>query len=271
MPRTGRLLVLLGLLVVGLGISIYLPLPSPVLILRLPSGLAAIELLLTPARQVSLVVVWLACAVVDSTMRGHERLAGAGLARTAPFWILPGLTILLAFALCEGVAGPLLKVSGMAAAALVVGLLVTAQLHTLDLRDPWFGLARLGLNAFAYTAAFATYLLAQTLPSRGLVATPFVAISSTLMATPLLASPGSTPRRTWGTAALVGLMIAEVAWALSSGVVSPLVAGFVLLLVFYGLTGVLQQQLWGPLERRVVVEFFVVAALALALLLKLAG
>lgn len=261
---------LLGLLVVGLGLSDYLPLPSPVLALRPPGGLSGLELSLTPARQVSLVVALLACAVVDGTMRDHSRPASAGLAQTAPFWVLPGLTILVAFALFEGLAGPLLKVLGMAGAALSVILIVTAQLHTLDLRDPWFGLARLGLNTVAYAVAFVIYLLAQTLPSRGAAATPLVAASSALVAAQLLASPRSSARRTWGTAALVGLMMAEVAWALSPGVVTPLVAGFVLLLVFYGLTGVLQQHLWGRLERRVVVEFFVVAALAFALLLKLA-
>lgn len=271
MPRTGRLLTLLGLVVVGLGICDYLPLPSPVIGLRAPGVLSPLNLTLTPARQVSLVVALFACAVVDGAMGDDDRLAGAGLARTAPFWVLPALSILLAFDLYEGLGGPLHRVLGVAGAALVVGLIVTAQLHTLDVRDKWFGLARLGLNAVAYALAFATYLQALNLPARSIAAIPLVGLWSALFAAELLASARASTRRTWGGAALVGLMMAEVCWALSPGVLSPLLASFVLLLVFYGLTGILQQHLWGRLEPRVVVEFLVVAASALVLLLRLAG
>lgn len=270
LPRTGRLVILLGLVVVGLGISGYVPLPAPVLAFRPPGALSMLSIILTPARQVSLVVTLLACAVVDGIMQDHKRLAGSGLTGTMPFWVLPALLILAAFSLFEGLVGPLQRVLGLAAAALGVGLVVIAQLHTLDARDPWFGLARLGLNAVAYGLALTTYILVHILPSRGMVAVPLIAAISTLLALELFAGPRPRNRRRWGSAALVGLMMAEGAWVLGPGVVPPLVAGFLLLVVFYALTGILQQHFWGRLRRHVVIEFLAVAAVALAVLLSLA-
>lgn len=270
LPRKERLALLLGLLVVGLGVSSHVPLPSPVLAFRPPGAVSILSITLSPVRQVSLVVALLVCALVDGIMGDDGHLTGAGLARVVPFWILPALLTLAAFTLCEGLSAPLLQALGVAGSALALGLVVVAQLHTLDPEDPWFWPARLGLNAVAYGLALGAFFLAQALPSRSLLATPLVAAAGTLLALHLLQSGWSSPRRTWGSAALVGLLMAEVAWALSPGVASPLVASFLLLVVFYGLTGVLQQHYWGRLERRVAVEFVAVAALALAFLLKLA-
>lgn len=271
LPRTGRLLFLLALVVVGLGTSTYLPLPSPVITFRLPGTPAIVGLTLTPTRQVGLVLAWLACALVDNIMRGDRRLAGAGLARTFPYWVLPALLILGAFGLglYENLVGLRQQVLGLAVAALALGLVIVAQLCSLDSADRWFWPARLGLNAVASGLAFGLYFYVQRLPWRSLVAIPFVALVSALLALQLVAGVRSSTARTWGTAALVGLMMGELAWALSPGVLPPLAAALLLLLAFYVLTGLLQQHLWGRLNRQVVGEFLAVGALGFILILRL--
>jgi hypothetical protein len=202
LPRIERLAILLGLVAVGLGIAGYVPLRSPVLAFRPPGTLSIVTVTLAPARQVGLVVVLLGCAAVDGIMRGHRRLAGAGL---------------------------------------------------------------------AYGLAFAACLVLRTLPFHGLLGIALVALLSSALALELLASPRASTARTWGRAALVGLMMGEVAWALSPGVIAPHLASFILLLVFYGLTGILQQHIWGRLRPQVVIEFLVVGGAALALVVWLAG
>lgn len=268
MPRLERLAILLGLVVLGLSLSASLPLPSPVLALRPPGALSPIGVTLTPARQVSLVVALLACLMVDGVMRTDKRLAGAGFARSIPFWVLPTLLILGAFGIYEGLTNAAAQALALATTAALLALLVVAQLHTLDLEGRWFEAARLGLNAVSYALALSTFIVAYRLPARGLLAPAVVALASFALALELLETTRTTDRRIWGSALLVGLIMAEVAWALSTGVLSPLLTGFVLLLVFYGTTGAVQQRFWGRLRAQVVLEFAVVAVVVLALIVR---
>ncbi len=265
MRRLERLGILLGLVVVGLGVSAYVPLPSPVLAFRPPGAFSPISITLTPARQVSLVVALLVCVGIDSILRADPRLVGAGLARTIPFWILPVTSVLAAFAVFEGLTGVWPQVLGLAAAAGLLFVIVVAQLHTLDSAGRWFEASRLGLNAVTYGLALLAFIVAYRLPARELLAPALVALSSVALALELLQTTRASNRRIWGSALLVGLMMAQVAWALSTGVIPPLVSSFLLLLIFYGTTGVIQQHFWERLCARVAVEFAVVAALLLVL------
>ena len=266
MRRLERLGILLGLVVVGLGVSSNVPLPSPVLAFHLPGSLAPISITLTPARQVSLVVLFFACIGIDSILRADPRLVGAGLARTIPFWILPGIFVLVAFGLFEELSGVWPQVLGLAAAAGVLGLLVVAQLHTLDPSGRWFEVSLLGLNAVTYGLALAAFIVAYRLPARELLTPALVTFASVALALHLFETTRASNRRIWGSALLVGLMLGEVAWTLSRGILSPLVSAFLLLLVFYGATGIIQQHFWGRLRPQVAVEFAIVAAAILALI-----
>lgn len=266
--RLERLGILLALVVIGLGLSAYVPLPSPVLSLRLPGAFSPISVTLTPVRQVSLVVALLACVAIDSIMRAQPQLPDTGFARTVPYWVLPVFLILCAFGAFEGLTGALQQVLGLAAVAGLLGLLMLAQLQTLDPGSRWAQLARLGLNAATYGLALATFITAYRLPARALLAPLVVALASLALALQLLETTRASTRRVWVSAALAGLMMAEVAWALNMGTFSPLATGFLLLLAFYGLTGVIQQLFWGRLTRQVAVEFAVVAVLVLAIVLR---
>jgi hypothetical protein len=66
---------------------------------------------------------------------------------------------------------------------------------------------------------------------------------------------------------LIGLVMVEVAWAISFWSVVSLVGGALLWLVFYVMTGVSQAYLEGVLDRRVAIEYAVVSILGLAIIL----
>ncbi|MCB0202132.1 MAG: hypothetical protein KDI03_18850, partial [Anaerolineae bacterium] len=71
-------------------------------------------------------------------------------------------------------------------------------------------------------------------------------------------------------AAVIGLVVAQVAWALLLSALSALSAGLLLLLLFYLLIGVAWQTMLGQLTRRVLLEFSLVGMAGLALVLILA-
>jgi len=258
------------LVVLGLGISPYVSLPSLVLAFRLPDTPAIASFTLTPTYQVGLVVVLLAWVILAGLARADWRLRRAGLGGLASFWALPTCLILGAFALFERLDGPLPRMFGMASAAIALGLTVIAQFRTLNATDPWFEVARLGLNAVAYALALGLFVLIDLLPLRPLVAAPLAMLGSVALTLELWRSAPVNSRRLWIIAALVGLMTAGLVWALSRSALRPLAAGFLLLLAFYGMTWPLQQRLWGRFDRRAAIELLAVVAIALALVLRLA-
>jgi hypothetical protein len=69
--------------------------------------------------------------------------------------------------------------------------------------------------------------------------------------------------KTWSFAIIVGLSLGQITWALNYWRISALTAGLLLLLIFYVLVGLAQQQLVGKLSRRAVWEFGSIAVAAL--------
>jgi hypothetical protein len=62
----------------------------------------------------------------------------------------------------------------------------------------------------------------------------------------------------------------EIFWALSYLMLNSLTAGILLLFIFYLITGLARQGLLESLDRRILVEFAVVALIGLGLLLRYA-
>jgi uncharacterized membrane protein (DUF485 family) len=67
-------------------------------------------------------------------------------------------------------------------------------------------------------------------------------------------------RRTWLYAATIGLSMGEALWAINYWNVSAVLGGLTLLIVFYLLTGFAQQYLLRKLNWRTVLEFAIVTA-----------
>ena len=73
-------------------------------------------------------------------------------------------------------------------------------------------------------------------------------------------------RRVWLYAGVVGLCMGELTLALNYYLLDVRVAGGLMLLAFYVLTGLAQQHLWQRLTRRVVYEYIAITAGGLAVL-----
>ena len=262
--RRRRLAVALAALTaLGMALSGTLPLSTPILELPVPGTLTLLNIELTPARTVGFAVAVIACALLEVLLRSDPRLAGAPIARTAPFWVLPACSVLALFEGYGRLNAPLAQALLLIVGGVLVGLTALGQLRTLDPQEPGFHAARSGLNALTYGLGLALFLAALSLLQRGILAVPLIALGSAGLALETLRSLRGRLWALWGKAALVGLMMGELGWVLTTGALSPCGGAFLLLAVFYLVTGLLQQRQWGQLTRRAAVEYLAVTVVCM--------
>ncbi len=221
---------------------------------------------------------WLAAALLASLsmfgtasiMRLHPLSQGGTLPRTFVSWILPGLATMLAAVLLPRAPGRIYALGGLAVMGILLPLIITAEYRTVDPAASGYKAIRLGLNFVAYLVALVLFvLIRQSKAPRLLIAMAALAGSS-LLALNLLQDTQQSLRRTGLYALIVGLVIGEIVWALSYLKLNSLTAGILLLLIFYLITGLARQGLLKLLNRRILIEFALVALIGLALLLKYA-
>jgi hypothetical protein len=145
------------------------------------------------------------------------------------------------------------------------------EYRTTDPHVPDYAVARLALNLLTYGVALAAFVLIYRSKARSLVTATATAILSALMVLSLLQVVNQPMRRMALYAILAGLVMGQSTWALNYWRIQPLMGGVLLLLFFYVVVGVAQQHLQGLLTRRVLVEFLVVAAVGVWLVLRFAA
>jgi hypothetical protein len=128
---------------------------------------------------------------------------------------------------------------------------------------------RLILNVIAYALAFASFALIYSSRGRSAITAPAVAAVAVILAFELLNTTEIHLRQGLLYSLLIGLLLAESAWALNYWRLSALAGGMILLLTFYVLVGTVQQALLNRLTRRTLVEFALVTAVAFILVLRL--
>jgi hypothetical protein len=211
-------------------------------------------------------VVAVVCIGTDSLVRAHPKHYLHDLSHSLLFWILPALVALGAALFLRLFGGGLPVVGGLALAAVVLTLVMLAEYLSVDPREPSFAVARLALNLATYLAAFALFTAIYATKERSLYTATTITLVSTLLALELYRSAEAPPRRTWLYALVTGLMVGEVTWGLNYWPIGGLAGGVILLLLFYGISGLVQQYLFGRLTPRVVAEFGLVGAAGILIL-----
>ncbi|MBI2862365.1 MAG: hypothetical protein HYX89_06070 [Chloroflexi bacterium] len=154
--------------------------------------------------------------------------------------------------------------SGVGAGGLFLALVLWSQRTEFSADPIAQQRARLALNMFGYLVALLVYTTAMEARSMLMASLALVFVASGLLALEALRSYGQELWQVVASASVVGLILTEVAWAVTKWVASPLVVGAFLLLVFYVATGLLQHSFVGHLSRRVVGEFAIVALLGVS-------
>ncbi len=269
MPVYERISALVSLTLLGLVAYSLIELPSRAIQLTLLGS--PLTLVISQWWLMALLLGGLAATGTRAVVYAHPSLPRRAPGYALTFWVLPGLLVILATLLLYRLAPAIgWWLAGIGGAGLLLWLVVLAEYHTIDPRDPWYELSRLWLNVVAYGLAFGFFVVIYQTRARSILSATEVLLVSGLLAAPLLRAGLSQVPRTWLFAGIAALVMGQSTWALNFWRIPPLAAGLCLLLVFYVTTGLAQQQLLGRLTRRAMVEFAVVTAAGLLVFLRYA-
>ncbi|MBP7687376.1 MAG: hypothetical protein KA765_05700 [Thermoflexales bacterium] len=262
-----RLSVLVGLIVLSLSLLPLIESPST-------TGVGT-SFLGTPLRLefsattfVTVLAAALTCAGTDTLMRAHPRVRRGEVGRTFQYWIIPGLTVVVAAQLLSNVTEARTWIIGLALTGGLLWAVAAAEYATIDPDGPTAGRARLLLNALAYILAVLLFGLVWNTRARSLISATVTLLIAASLAFDLLWATRAAAGRVLLLALSVGLILAQSNWAINYWRTDVFTAAVSQLLVFYALVGLANQYLIERLNRRVLIEFAVVMALALFLLLR---
>lgn len=261
-PRYDRIVSLVFVILIGLAVIFLIDGNPSTLRIVLGGDLPTITL--SWFLIASLAVITSAGA--DLLARSHPQMQNRvlptinlGLARleVAPsFWVLPSFSVVASFAffrLFSGVLqGAAFALALMAAGGSLLTVLV-AQHYALDRNPQVSKPAQTVLLVIGYLLAYGCFSAVVYTPYRTLYSASMIGLTAMLIAYALLSF---TPRA--GSpllAVLVGLTLAEATWALNYWATTFLIAGTVLLVIFYVIVSLLQHRTEAPLQRRLLLEY----------------
>ncbi len=265
-----RLSILISVVLVGLTLSLLLDLPTRPFDFSFLGSRATI--LFSGTWLFALLLTALTAAGVESIMRAHPRVLLSETRYTAILWVLPCTLAMGAGIIVPALpTGRIYALAGIILTGALLALVILGEYYTIDLSHPAYSFARLGLNLATYLIALLLFGAIYALKVRSVLSAPVIAVGAGLLALELLRGSEADVRRTWIYAAAVGLAMGETLWAINYWNVSILSGSVTLLLMFYVLTGLAQQYLWGHLHWRLLVEFALVILAAIGLILSRGG
>ena len=214
---------------------------------------------------VLLLATALAVAGVDALMRTNPAAELRDLRDSLPFVVVPGLFTLGAGVLLRSTLSGFWVIPPMLACGVALGGIVYAEYQSVTAESEHFLTLRLVLNLAAYVAAFAlfTALYNQRLPL--VVAALLVGVVSLLIGFDVLREAEVSGRTLAIHAATLGFIMLEARWALSFISLTGWLGGVFVLIVFYVASQSLQSYLSGRLDRRAGLEYGIVAAVGMLL------
>ncbi len=257
-----RLSLTVSLVLLGLTFFLVIELPTRTFAFSILGSPLSIQL--SETWLMAALLVGLACFGSDAAMRTHP----LAYRQRHPFvfWILPGLSVLLAALVLPLAPDRLYWLGGLLLTALFLSLVIVAEYHTLDPTAPRYGAARFILDISVYAIALALFTIIYSSKARSLVSATATLATSSLLTLELLRGTRYELRRIGLYASVSGVVMGQAVWALNYGKMDGLRGGLLLLLIFYLITGLARQGLLGRLKRRTLIEFGLVALMGLGLL-----
>ncbi len=260
MPRASYIGITVSMVLLGLVLAMWVPVASEDVALEW-RGLS-LSLHVSGTVVIGLVLAALAGAGMDAVARPLFA-RGGHLGERVPLWVLPAyvsVAALLSLAdLWWGYQLGILVVTGLALATVML-----AQFHAANPHSPQRPLARLIVQLMAYVAAVVLFTSLYGTRIRGALLGSGAFLLGGGLALVLLSADEVRPRRVWLYAGIVGLAMGQLTLALNYYLLHERLAGALLLLAFYTLTGLAQQHLWQRLTRRVVLEYAITLLLGAA-------
>jgi hypothetical protein len=266
LPDRDQISVLVGTIVLGLALVRFIDLP--VREIGFQALGSALGFNLTTTATMLIVLAALAATGTDSLLRSHPKAQVAPQAGAFALWTLPVLTVLGLELALSRLPGNELWWLGLAASGVIVALVLAAEYISLDPEHPLYMPVQLGLTGLSYALALALFAAIYALKGRALVTATLASAVAAALALRLLWMHTRRLGAALLYAGIIGIGLGECMWALGYGRATPLAAGLLLLLIFYLGTGLSQAALQGGLNRRALIEYGLVAALGLVIVLR---
>ena len=267
-----RVSVLAWTVAATVSISLFLRLPTVVLTLNVLGSPMSIRISETTV--IAVFIAMLTASGTERAIRTHPLFAGDSMGHepenaghTWLFWGLPAAVSILAVLLAPEVNTPLFQAGTALFSGGVIAFILFNLYATADRESTGYRQARILLNVLSYTAALALFLLVYQTRTRSLLSGSLIAATAALLAVELLRDVTPRVNVVLSYAAVVALVLGEVAWALNYWPLSGASGGLVLLLIFYLFVGLAGHALHeGHLSRKLVLEYSAFAILALVLI-----
>ena len=177
--------------------------------------------------------------------------------------MLPGLLVFLATQTLGLAPNPVAWAVGLVVTGLLLWLIIMAEFWQIrtdsSQRYRW---AYVWQQFMGYTMALLFFIIIYRTRSRSAISATGIMLVSGMVALALLRQRNAIAK-TWLFAGIIGLSLGQITWALNYWRIGALTAGLLLLLIFYVLVGLAQQQLVGKLSHRALWEFGSIAVVAL--------
>jgi len=262
MPHSQRLGITIGLVWLGMMLSILVTLPPQEMqFLVLGSELS---LRISGAAQLAVLMSLFVCIGVEAVLRSHPLERSSRPVLHISFWGLPVSLTFLALLGMRTLDWWVYQMILVGLTGLALALVVSLQYQSLSpAKAPWPGWA---VSLLTYGLELTFLIILYGLRWRSVLSATGILIVSSLLALGLFHTPDQPKGRQWFYALLIGELMGEFTWALNYLSVNAFVGGGFLFLVFYVATGLLNQGLSQPLTRRIVIEYGILAAIGLAFL-----
>ena len=245
-PRTGRIPLLAVIFTIGLTLFISIDPSRPWLLLALTAIMAI---------------------GTDGVIRAHPRGEFHTIADTAPYLFVPVLLALASGLFLDEVVEGYWAAPAAAGAAALLGAALYGEYASVLSRGPSYALGRLVLNMLTYIAAFGFYAVVYEFHIDLLPAAFAIGLFSMLLAIEVLREAEADAYRALVFSAAIGIVVAEVRWALYFVPLDGFLAAIVLLIVFYQASGLVRHHLTGHLNRGLAAEFSLVTAIGIAVVI----
>lgn len=239
----------------------------PLLALVFAAGLALFISIDPTQPYLLLVLTGIMALGADGIIRSHPRGDFRGVADTSPHLFVPVLFTMSAGLFLEEVVVSYWAAPAVIGAAALMGATLYAEHMSVEPDHPSFPQARFALNVVTYLTAFGFYTVVYGLDVDLLPAAFAVGLISMLLAIEVFREAEADPVRALVFAACIGAIVAEARWTLYFIPLEGFLAGIFLLLVFYLTTGVISHYLTEHLDTAVLLEFAVVTAAGLTIVI----
>lgn len=267
MPRSDRMGITIGLVMLGLLLASLIVLPVHQITLTVLGSELALRL--DSAVQFGLILTVLVCVSVDLVVRSHPELPDRSFGYSVTFWILPAILTFSSFMLLSSITWWLLRIVFIGIVGLLLYIIIAMQYRSIDRQGNTALRARLVLQVAVYLAALLFFIIISSAAMRAIVSASAVLFASVLLSLELIRELEARSWRIWLYAILIGLMMSEIKWAMNYIKLDARIGGALLLLLFYGLTGLTQSYLLKRLTRRVSIEFGLITTLCMLALVLL--